>query len=212
MRGNPFGQNKAIIHYIGRVDTVPVDPYTDTMETATLAGGCFWCTEAIFRRLKGVISILPGYAGGSVESPTYEQVCAGTTGHAESIQIEFDPKIISFEKLLTVFFHLHDPTTKNRQGNDTGPQYRSVIFYHDDAQKQTAEKVIKEIETAKLYPGNIVTEVTPFTNFYPAENYHRDYYTKNSGEPYCQFVIDPKIQKLIKEYSTDLKPEFAHGQ
>lgn len=168
------------------------------MEMATLAGGCFWCTEAIFKRLKGVGSVIPGYAGGTVANPTYEQVSSGTTGHAESAQITFDPKIISFEKLLTIFFHLHDPTTANRQGNDVGPQYRSAIFYHDGNQKKSAEKLKKEI-------SNAVTEITPFTNFYPAEDYHRDYYAKNSSQPYCQYVIDPKIQKLIKEFSSDLK-------
>jgi peptide-methionine (S)-S-oxide reductase len=168
------------------------------METATLAGGCFWCTEAIFKRLKGVESAMPGYAGGTVANPSYEQVCSGGTGHAESIQITFDPKIITFEKILTVFFHLHDPTTMNRQGNDVGPQYRSAIFYHNAAQKQTAEKAKKEIVGA-------VTEITLFTNFYPAEDYHKDYFAKNSNQPYCQFVIDPKITKLMKEFAADLK-------
>ncbi len=168
------------------------------METATLAGGCFWCTEAIFKRLKGISSIMPGYAGGTVESPTYEQVCTGMTGHTESIQIQFDPNIISFEKILTVFFHLHDPTTINRQGNDIGPQYRSAIFYHNEEQKRAAEKAKSEISGA-------VTEITPFTNFYPAENYHRDYYAKNGDQPYCQFVIDPKIQKLMRQFAADLK-------
>jgi len=168
------------------------------MEMATLAGGCFWCTEAIFKRLKGVELIMPGYAGGTVANPTYEQVSSGTTGHAEAIQIQFDQTIISFEKILTVFFHLHDPTTVNRQGNDVGPQYRSAIFYHDDIQKIIAEKLKSET------PG-AVTEIAKFTNFYPAENYHRDYYAKHSDQPYCQFVIDPKIQKLMKEFASDLK-------
>jgi len=175
------------------------------METATLAGGCFWCTEAVFKRLKGIESIMPGYAGGAVANPTYEQVFSGTTGHAETIQLTFDPKIISFEKILTVFFHLHDPTTLNKQGNDVGPQYRSVIFYVDEKQKAAAQKVKQEIEDAKLYPSRIVTEITPFTNFYPAEDYHRDYYAKNSYQPYCQFVIDPKIQKLMHDFAADLK-------
>lgn len=175
------------------------------METATLAGGCFWCTEAVMKRLKGVESVMPGYTGGTVENPTYEQVCTGKTGHAEAAQITFDPAIISYEKILTVFFHLHDPTTLNRQGNDVGTQYRSTIFFHDDTQKNTAEKVKKEIEASKLYPNPLVTEIVPLTKFYPAENYHHDYYAKNSYQPYCQFVIDPKIQKLIKEFSSDLK-------
>jgi len=171
------------------------------METATIAGGCFWCTEAVFKRLKGVMSVIPGYAGGSIPNPTYKQVCDGNTGHAEAIQISFDPAKISFEKLLQIFFHLHDPTTMNRQGNDVGPQYRSAIFYHDEAQKVTAEKIKKEIEGA-------VTEITLYTNFYPAEDYHRDYYAKNSYQPYCQYVIDPKIQKLTREFATDLKPRI----
>lgn len=168
---------------------------------ATVAGGCFWCTEAIFTRLKGVISVMPGYAGGTKKNPTYEEVCTGTTGHAESIQIVFNPKIISFEKILTVFFHLHDPTTANRQGNDVGTQYRSAIFYHNEMQKNIAEKLKGEIPKA-------VTEITPFTNFYQAENYHRNYFAKNSSQPYCQYTIDPKIQKLMKEFKEDIKIEY----
>lgn len=163
------------------------------METATLAGGCFWCTEAIFQRLKGVTSVMPGYAGGTVANPTYEQVCSGQTGHAEAIQITFDAKLISFEQLLDVFFHLHDPTSLNRQGNDVGSQYRSAIFYHDDNQKRIAQKLKNEIKGA-------VTELVPFTNFYEAENYHQNYFNKNSFAPYCQAVIDPKIRKLFNEY------------
>ena len=167
------------------------------METATLAGGCFWCTEAIFKRLKGVESVTPGYTGGTVPNPTYEQVSTGTTGHAESIQITFDPKRISYGKILEIFFHLHDPTTINRQGNDVGPQYRSAIFYHDETQKRIAEETKQTIHGA-------VTEIVPYTMFYPAEDYHRDYYAKNSYQPYCQVVIDPKIQKLIHEYASDV--------
>lgn len=167
------------------------------METATLAGGCFWCTEAIFKRLKGVSSVIPGYAGGTIPNPSYEQVTSGSTGHAEAIEVTFDPKVIPFEKILTVFFHLHDPTTLNRQGNDIGTQYRSAIFYHDKAQKSAAQKAKSEVKGA-------VTEITSFTSFYPAENYHRDYYAKNSSEPYCQYVIDPKITKLMKEFSSDV--------
>ena len=169
-------------------------------ETATLAGGCFWCTEAIFKRLKGVQSVTPGYSGGSVANPTYEQVCSGNSGHAEAIQITFDPKVITFEKLLEVFFKLHDPTTLNRQGADTGTQYRSSIFYHNDNQKKTAEKVKGKIEQSKIYESKIVTEVVPFKNFYEAENYHKNYYDTNRSQPYCQIVIDPKIQKLYKEF------------
>ncbi len=170
-------------------------------EIATIAGGCFWCTEAIFDRLKGVISVMPGYAGGWKENPTYEEVCSGKTGHAEAIQITFDPEVISYEKLLEIFFHLHDPTQLNRQGNDVGMQYRSAIFYHNEKQKKTAEKAMAKIAKA-------VTEIVPFTNFYKAEDYHQKYYGKNGGAPYCQAVIDPKIQKLLKEFSKDVKPQF----
>jgi peptide-methionine (S)-S-oxide reductase len=162
------------------------------MEKATVAGGCFWCTEAIFRRLKGVSSVVSGYTGGTVPNPTYEQVCTGKTGHAEAIQIAFDPKIISYDTLLDVFFHLHDPTTKDRQGADVGTQYRSAVFYHSEDQKKVAEN--------KIEPG-FTTEIVPYTNFYPAEEGHQDYYSKNSYAPYCQVVIDPKINKLMSEYS-----------
>jgi peptide-methionine (S)-S-oxide reductase len=173
-------------------------------ETATLAGGCFWCTEAVFKRLKGVESVTPGYTGGQVENPSYEQVSSGTTGHAEAIQIEFDPKIISFDKLLEVFWKLHDPTTLNRQGADVGTQYRSAIFYHHKTQQDTAEKS-KKSHTAD-FSDPIVTEIVPFTKFYAAEGYHEDYYDKNRSNPYCQIVIDPKITKLYKEFKENLKP------
>ena len=175
------------------------------MEIATLAGGCFWCTEAIFRELKGVESVVPGYAGGRPENPSYQQVCSGTTGHAEAIQITFDPAIISFHDLLGIFFTTHDPTTLNRQGADAGTQYRSAIFTHSDAQKDIAKQVIREIEEAHVWPGRIVTEVTPFTNFYPAEGYHQDYFANNPNQPYCQVVIAPKVAKLRKRYQDRLK-------
>lgn len=168
------------------------------METATLGGGCFWCTEAIFKRLKGVESVMPGYTGGTVDNPTYEAVCSGNTGHAEAIQIKFDPKIISFETLLEIFFKLHDPTTLNRQGNDVGTQYRSAIFYHGENQKKIAEGKIKKIKGA-------VTKLEPFTKFYPAEDYHKDYYERSSSQPYCQIVIDPKIQKLYRDFKQRIK-------
>lgn len=177
---------------------------TQNLETATLAGGCFWCTEAIFKRLKGVTKVQPGYSGGQVENPTYEQVCSGTTGHAEAIQITFDPKIISFQKLLEVFFKLHDPTTLNQQGADHGTQYRSSIFYHDENQKKTAEEVKNEIEKSKTYQNKVVTEIVPFKNFYEAEDYHQNYYDNNRSQPYCQIVIDPKLQKLFQEFKNDL--------
>ena len=174
------------------------------LETATLAGGCFWCTEAIFQRLKGVESVTSGYSGGNIDNPTYEQVCSGTTGHAEAIQIKFDPKIISYEKLLEVFFKLHDPTTLNRQGADSGTQYRSAIFYQNQTQKQTAETIKINIEKSGMYESNIVTEIVPFKSFYQAENYHKNYYDANKSQPYCQLVIDPKIQKLYKEFKNEV--------
>ncbi len=173
-------------------------------EIATLAGGCFWCTEAIFQRLKGVAEVKPGYSGGNVENPTYEQVCSGSTGHAEAIQIKFDPKIIQFEKLLGVFFKLHDPTTLNRQGADSGTEYRSAIFYHSQIQKQTAENVKNDIEKSGIYESRIVTEIVPFKSFFEAENYHKNYYDANRSQPYCQLVIDPKIQKLYKEFKNEV--------
>lgn len=177
------------------------------MEKATLAGGCFWCTEAVFKRLKGVNSVISGYSGGNIDNPTYEQVCSGITGHAEAIQIEFDPKIISFKTLLEIFFKLHDPTTLNKQGNDIGTQYRSAIFYHGENQKKIADEVKEETEKSNAYPDKIVTEITPFKNFFEAEGYHKNYYDRNSDAPYCKYVIDPKIQKLYKEFKQEVKPQ-----
>ncbi len=175
-------------------------------ESTTLAGGCFWCTEAIFKRLKGVTSVVSGYAGGTVEYPSYEQVCSGATGHAEAIQITFDPSLISFEKILEVFFATHDPTTRNRQGSDVGTQYRSAIFYHDEKQKEITMMVKDRIESSGKYK-DIVTEIVPFTNFYQAEDYHKEYYDKNRSAPYCMAVIDPKIRKLMEEFKESVKSE-----
>lgn len=177
------------------------------LELATLAGGCFWCMEAVFRRLKGVESVTAGYAGGWKEPPTYEEVCSGMTGHAQSVQLTFDPQKISYETLLTVFFHLHDPTTLNRQGNDVGAQYRSVIFFHNDEQKAAAIAVRDDTARQKIYPDPIVTEILPYTNFFSAEKYHQEYYEKNRNQPYCRAVIDPKIKKLLKEFSKEVKDE-----
>ncbi len=174
-------------------------------EVATFANGSFWCTEAIFKELRGVEHVVSGYAGGNVENPTYEQVSSGDTGHAEAIQVTFDSNIISYNDLLKVFFLTHDPTTLNRQGNDIGTQYRSAIFYHSPSQRQIAEEVKEEIEKEKVYQNPIVTEITPFTNFYPAENYHKNYYEKNPDQPYCQFVINPKLQKFRKQFIDLLK-------
>lgn len=175
------------------------------VQMATLANGCFWCSEAIFSRLKGINSVLPGYSGGKKENPSYDEVCSGRTGHAEAAQIEFDPNIISFEKLLDVFWHTHDPTTLNRQGNDVGTQYRSVIFYHDEKQREIAEKSKRELEETGIYKNPIVTEIVPLDKFYVAEDYHKKYYERNQDAPYCKFVIDPKIQKLLHGYGNDLK-------
>jgi len=184
------------------------------LEIATFAGGCFWCTEAIFKRLKGVQGVNPGYSGGDLptggEKPSYEQVSSGNTGHAESVQIEFDPKVISYEELLEVFFKTHDPTTPNRQGNDVGEQYRSVIFYRDEDQKHNAAEIIKNLTKERLYQNKIVTEVIPFKNFFEAENYHQDYYDKNKSAGYCQVVIDPKITKLYKEFGQKIKEEYKN--
>lgn len=176
-----------------------------TKDIATLAGGCFWCTEAVFARLKGVISVIPGYSGGSKPNPTYDEVCSGTTDHAEAIQIKFDPTQISFEKLLDVFWQLHDPTTLNRQGTDVGTQYRSSIFYHSDDQKKVAKKSRERVEKSKMYKDKLVTEIVPFKEFYKAENYHKNYFDSNRQEPYCQIVIDPKIQKLYKLFPNKIK-------
>lgn len=178
---------------------------TTTTETATLATGCFWCSEAIFSRLLGVRSVLPGYSGGRADNPSYEDVCSGSTGHAEAAQIEFDPKIISFEKLLDVFWHTHDPTTLNRQGADVGTQYRSAIFYHDERQREIAESSKKEIEQSGTYEDNIVTEIVPFKNFFVAEDYHKKYYETHKDAQYCRFVIEPKVRKMLKQFGKDIK-------
>jgi len=175
------------------------------MEIATLAGGCFWCTEAVFKDLKGVEKVEPGYAGGTVPNPTYEQVCTGRTGHAESVQVTFDPAIISYEELLKIFFTVHDPTTLNRQGADVGTQYRSVIFYHSDQQKSTAQRVVSEVTAAKLWNAPIVTQIEPFQAFYRAEAYHHDYFENNPRQPYCQMVIAPKVRKFREHYMQKLK-------
>ena len=168
------------------------------IEVATLGGGCFWCVEAVFQRVKGVISVKPGYAGGQVENPTYKQICTGRTGHAEVAQINFDSEIITYTQILNVFWQAHDPTTLNRQGNDVGTQYRSVIFYHDRDQKETAEKSKVEAGKSRYWPNPIVTEITALNNYSDAEDYHNNYYEDNPNQPYCLFVIKPKLDKLEK--------------
>jgi len=179
------------------------------LETATLAGGCFWCVEAVFDDLQGVKEVISGYSGGQTEHPTYQQVCSGTTGHAEVIQVIFDPSEISFKEILQVFFSVHDPTTLNRQGNDVGTQYRSAIFYHSDEQKQIAEEVIKEVTEEGVYDDPIVTEVVPFDEFYEAENYHQEYFANNPNQPYCAAVVAPKVAKFRKKFVNRLKGKHS---
>ena len=174
-------------------------------EVATLAGGCFWCLEAVYDELKGVEEVVSGYAGGTVPNPSYRQVTTGTTGHAEVVQLTYDPGEISFREILQVFFTIHDPTTLNRQGADVGTQYRSAIFYHDEEQKETAASVIAELEAAKVWDDPIVTEVTPLDTFYEAEDYHQEYFQNNSLQPYCQFVVKPKLAKFRKAFTEKLK-------
>lgn len=178
---------------------------TDSIQTATLAGGCFWCLEAVFDDLHGVLSVESGYSGGQTPNPTYRDVCAGVTGHAEVVRIAFDPNLLSFNDLLRVFFSIHDPTTLNRQGADVGTQYRSAIFYHDQTQKQAAEEIIAELQAAQLWPNPIVTEVSPLTNYYPAEDYHQEYFTNNPNQPYCAAVVAPKVTKFRKQFVERLK-------
>ncbi|HYR03860.1 MAG TPA: peptide-methionine (S)-S-oxide reductase MsrA [Nitrososphaerales archaeon] len=174
-------------------------------EVITLGGGCFWCLDAVFADIRGVEQVLSGYSGGKVANPTYDDVCTGTTGHAEVTEITFDPAVVSLRELLKIFFTLHDPTTKDRQGNDVGTQYRSVIFYRDATQKAVAEEVIAEISASNVWDGKVVTELQPFKAFYRAEDYHQDYYRKNPLQPYCLFVIRPKVAKLRKTYLQMLK-------
>lgn len=174
-------------------------------ETATFGSGCFWCTETIFEKLDGVISAVSGYSGGTKENPTYREVCTGNTGHAEVVQITYDPSKISFTELLEVFWQTHDPTTLNRQGNDVGTQYRSAIFYHNEEQKKLAEEYKAKLTEAKIFKDPIVTEITRFDKFYPAENYHQDYYELNKSQPYCSMVITPKVEKFKKVFKDKLK-------
>jgi peptide-methionine (S)-S-oxide reductase len=177
----------------------------DRNDVAVFGGGCFWCTEAVFDELRGVESVLSGYTGGATKNPTYEQVCSGSSGHAEVIKIAFDPSQISFRDLMTVFFATHDPTTLNRQGNDSGTQYRSAIFYANEEQKQQAAALIKELDDAQTFRNPVVTTLEPLTEFYPAEDYHQKFYANNPNQPYCQYSIPPKLNKLHKQFSQLLK-------
>jgi peptide-methionine (S)-S-oxide reductase len=182
----------------------------DGIATATFGNGCFWCTEAVFQRLKGVKTVVSGYSGGTSKYPTYRQVCTGATGHAEAIQVTYDPKEISYDDILAVFWHSHDPTTKDRQGNDVGTQYRSVIFYHSDEQKQLAEKYKKKLDDSGLFHAPIVTEIVPFTEFFKAEDYHQNYYNQHSAQPYCRMIIGPKLEKVKKVFHDKLKIQEPH--
>jgi peptide-methionine (S)-S-oxide reductase len=176
-----------------------------THEIATLGGGCFWCLEAVYDEMEGVLSVESGYMGGHVENPSYAAVCTGTTGHVEVVQITFDPTITSYREILEVFFTIHDPTTPDRQGNDSGPQYRSVIFYHGDAQKTVAEEVIRSIDAAKIWPGPIVTQVRAASRFYVAEDYHQEYFRNNSSQPYCAYIVAPKVKKFRDKFAAKVK-------
>jgi peptide-methionine (S)-S-oxide reductase len=178
------------------------------LETATLGGGCFWCLEAVYVELKGVLKVESGYAGGHVKNPTYEDVCSDETGHAEVVQITYDPNVISYREILQVFFSVHDPTTLNRQGHDVGTQYRSVIFYHDENQKRVAKEVMAEIEKSKIWNGKLVTELVPLVEFFKAEEYHQNYFANNPNQPYCQVVVAPKVSKFRKQYFDKLQKKI----
>jgi len=183
-------------------NTIPAGAKRDT---TTFGTGCFWCTEAVFQELKGVLSVISGYMGGTVENPTYEEVCTGTTGHAECLQVVYDPSVLSYDELLEVFWESHDPTQLNRQGNDVGTQYRSAIFYHTDEQKAKAEDYKERLNKEGAYPNPIVTEITAATTFYPAEDYHQNYYNDHGSQPYCYLVIRPKVEKFEKVFKDKLK-------
>lgn len=188
-----------------KTETETIAMSSENLEQATFGAGCFWCVEAVFEELKGVKSVVAGYAGGHVKDPTYREVTTGTTGHAEVTRITYDPSVVTYDQLLTVLWHTHNPTTKNRQGPDVGPQYRSVIFYHNDEQKEIAEKSLKETDASGLWEDPIVTEIQPLSNYSEAENYHQDYYENNPNAGYCQVVIAPKLKKFRKEFSHMLK-------
>jgi peptide-methionine (S)-S-oxide reductase len=192
---------------IVRADETTANQESKSMKVATFGGGCFWCTEAVFQRLNGVTKIVSGYSGGHVKEPTYKQVCEGKTGHAEVIQVSYDPAIVEFKELLEVFWKTHDPTTLNKQGADEGPQYRSVIFYHDDEQKELAELYKKKLDASKYFRSPIVTEIAPFTLLYPAEDYHQNYFNDNPANRYCQFVVASKVAKFREIFGTKAKDE-----
>jgi peptide-methionine (S)-S-oxide reductase len=186
-------------------EAAPAEVRTDGLELATFGSGCFWCTEAVFQQLKGVQSVASGYSGGQVKNPTYQQVCSGTTGHAEVIQVTYDPAVVTYADLLEVFWKTHDPTTLNRQGHDTGTQYRSVVFFHNDEQKKEAEHYKQKLDAAGIFSDPIVTEISPISKFYPAEDYHQNYYNDNSSQGYCRVIIGPKLAKLREVFRDKLK-------
>lgn len=201
--GNSCGQR----NNPSSVNAMSKQTIAEGSKLATFGSGCFWCTEAIFLDVKGVLKVESGYSGGTVANPTYKQVCTGTTGHAEVIQLTYDPAVISYEELLEIFWHTHDPTTLNRQGNDVGTQYRSVIFYHDEEQRKLAEHYKNKLNEEKVYDKPVITEITPFETFYVAEDYHQNYYALNGNAPYCTFVIQPKLEKFRKVFAEKLKTE-----
>jgi peptide-methionine (S)-S-oxide reductase len=208
LRSNPLKGSKidkTNLIFIWEMFLMDASSKTTQFQKATLGGGCFWCLEAVFDDLKGVSEVVSGYSGGKVSSPSYQMVCSGTTGHAEVVQVTFDPMVLSYHDLLKTFFTIHDPTTLNRQGADVGTQYRSVIIYHDPQQKQIAEQVIAEIEAEKIWDHPIVTQLVAFEEFYPAEDYHQEYFANNASQPYCQVVIAPKVVKFRKLYQERLK-------
>jgi peptide-methionine (S)-S-oxide reductase len=185
--------------------TIKPKNMNENLQVATLGSGCFWCTEAFFLKLKGVESVVSGYMGGKVKNPTYREVCTGLTGHAEVVQVKFNPVEISYEEILEVFWNTHDPTTLNKQGADEGTQYRSAVFFHSEEQKKTAEEYKNQLDKSGIYKNRIVTEITPFSVFYPAEDYHQNYYALNPNQGYCQYVIRPKVEKFNKQYASKLK-------
>lgn len=185
--------------------TIKPKNMNEELQVATLGSGCFWCTEAFFLKLNGVESVVSGYSGGKVKNPSYREVCTGLTGHAEVIQVKFNPKVISYEEILEVFWNTHDPTTLNKQGADEGTQYRSAVFYHSEEQKKVAEQYKSQLDKSGVYKNRIVTEITPFSVFYPAEDYHQNYYALNPNQGYCQYVIRPKVEKFNKQYASKLK-------
>lgn len=206
--GRTSGPKEPIFSNIEPLEEADMSDQSGILETATLGAGCFWCVEAVFQRLEGVESVRSGYSGGEVKNPTYREVTTGRTGHAEVIQLTYDPTVITFDEILEIFWQTHDPTTMNRQGADIGTQYRSAVFYHNEEQRSKAEYYKQQLNSEGVFPNPIVTEITEFDSFYPAEDYHQDYYNLNGSQPYCTYVIDPKVEKLKKVFADKLKEEY----